>query len=99
MPQFSVKKPLTIFVAAIAVLVLGIVALVFMCVWYISIPCSIVGVILAGLAMNKAKAVGMKSGVAVAGVVCSCIALGLTIAIYLLAIIGLAELSSYAYYY
>lgn len=79
---------------AVASLVLGIVSLVMFCIWYITLPCGIVGLILGIVAMNKAKAVGMKNGMAVAGLVCSCIALGLMIMIYVLALIGLAELAA-----
>lgn len=60
-------------------MVLGIVALALFCVWYIALPCAIVGVILGGLALSKAKAAGAKNGMAVAGVVCSCVALGIAI--------------------
>lgn len=63
----------------IAGMVLGIIGLVLMCVFYIGIPCSIVGVILSGLASSKAKKVGAKNGMATAGIVCSCIALGFNI--------------------
>jgi len=77
---------------AITSMVLGIVALVFCCIWYLGIPCAIVGAVLGGIAYSKAKAVGMKSGMAVAGLVCSCIALGLNILVIILAAIGLASL-------
>ncbi len=60
-------------------MILGIIALVFMCVWYISVPCAIVGAILSGISGSKAKRVGMKNGMATAGLVCSCIALGLAV--------------------
>lgn len=72
----------------IAGMVLGIIGLVLMCFWYIGIPCAIVGVILSGLASSKAKKVGAKNGMATAGIVCSCIALGFN----LLWIIGLGAL-------
>ena len=80
---------------AIASMVLGIASLVFFCAWYIAIPCAIVGVILGALGMKKAKMVGMKSGMAVAGIVCSCIALAVTI-IYTI-IIAAAVSSAYGY--
>lgn len=85
----------------IAAMVLGILSLVFFCVWYIAIPCALVGVILGGVSASKAKQAGMKNGSATAGIVCSCIALGLAVLFVVLAIAGLAELSSYAnsYYY
>lgn len=63
----------------IAGMVLGIVALVLFCWWYVAIPCAIVGAILSGVALKKAQEVGKKNGMAVAGLVCSCIALGIAI--------------------
>ena len=68
---------------AIASLVLGIVAIVAGCLWYISVPCAIVGLIL-GIMANKVK----KTGMATAGVVLSIIALVLVI----LLLVGLGAL-------
>lgn len=68
---------------SITAMVLGIVSLVFCCVWYIAIPCAIVGLILGCIGNSKAKEVGMKSGMAVAGIVCSAIAIGLTLLLLL----------------
>ncbi len=76
----------------IAGMILGIISLVLFCIFYISIPCSIIGAILGGVGLSKAKAVGMKNGMATAGFVCSCIALGVTILFIILAIAGLTEL-------
>ncbi len=59
---------------AIASLVLGIVAIVGGCFWYLAIPCAIVGLIL-GVMANKVK----KTGMATAGIVLSIIALVLTV--------------------
>lgn len=58
----------------IASLVLGIISLVLFCVWYISIPCAVVGIIL-GVLQNKKNKIGM----ATAGIVCSIIALVLLV--------------------
>ena len=63
----------------IASMVVGIVSLVCICFGWICIICAIVGVALGGVALNKAKQAGVKNGMAVAGLVCSCIALGLCI--------------------
>lgn len=60
-------------------MVLGIVALVLFCMWYVAIPAAIVGAILSGVALKKAQDAGMKNGMATAGLVCSCIALGIAI--------------------
>lgn len=58
---------------AIASMVLGIVALVFSCcLWFISVPCAIVAVILAAVSLKGNK--GGK-GMAVAGLVCAIISL------------------------
>ena len=86
----------------IASMVVGIVSLVFLCIWYIAIPCAIIGVILGGISASKAKQVGRKNGTATAGIVCSCIALGLAILFVVLVAVGAAELvafaNSYSYY-
>ena len=76
----------------IASMVLGIISLVLFCIWYISIPCAIIGAALGGVALNKAKAVGMKNGLGTAGLVCSVIAIGLAILFIILVAIGLAEM-------
>ena len=77
---------------SIASMVLGIVSLALFCVWYLAIPCSIVGVALGGVAFNKAKEVGMKNAFATTGIVCSCVALGITLLILVLGLIGLSML-------
>lgn len=70
----------------VAGMVLGIISLVFCCcTLYISVPCAVIGLILSAVGMSKAKKAGMKNGCAVAGIVCSCIALALTILVYVLA--------------
>ena len=77
---------------SLTAMVLGIISLVFCCVWYISIPCAIVGLILGCIGNSKAKEVGMKSGMAVAGIVCSAIAIGLTLLLLLIAGAALASM-------
>lgn len=72
-------------------MVLGIISLVLFCILYISIPCSIVGAILSGVGLKKAKDAGMKNGMAVAGLVCSVIALGICIISWVLAAAAVAE--------
>lgn len=58
---------------AIASMVLGIVALVLSCCfYYISIPCAIIGVILAAVSLGGKKA---GKGMAIAGLVCSILSL------------------------
>ena len=80
----------------IASMVLGIISLVLFCVWYIAMPCAIVAAALGGVASSKAKAAGMKNGVATAGIVCSCIALGLALLFIILAAAGLASYGAFA---
>ena len=80
----------------VASMVLGIVSLVLFCIWYLAIPCAIIGAALGGVAQSKAKAAGVKNGMAVAGITCSCIALGVAILFLLLGIIGLASIGSFA---
>lgn len=58
---------------AIASMVLGIVALLLSCCfYYVSIPCAIIGVILAGVSLKGGKP---GRGMAIAGLVCSIISL------------------------
>lgn len=68
---------------SIAAMVLGIVAVVFCCVWYLSIPCAILAIIF-GIIGKKRDGKGM----AIAGLVLGIVA----IALYVLAIAGIASL-------
>lgn len=63
---------------AIASMVLGIVALVFFCIWYISIPCGILAIIFGILAI---KSTGR--GMAIAGLITGSIGFVLTILIFI----------------
>ncbi len=64
---------------AVASMVLGIVSLVLFCFAFLAIPCAIIGGALGGISLWKAKKAGVKSGMAVAGITCSCISLGILI--------------------
>lgn len=75
---------------AIAAMVLGIVAIVLCCIWYISIPCGIIAIVL-GILYNKK---GTKSGMATAGIVCGIIGIVLVVIIFALAAIGIAALGA-----
>lgn len=66
---------------SIASMVLGIVSIVLCCIYYISIPSSILAIIFGAIGMKK----GGK-GMAIAGIVCGIIGL----ALYILAVIGVA---------
>jgi len=70
---------------SIAAMVLGIVAVVFCCVAYISIPCAILALIFGFVGKKK----GGK-GMAIAGIVLGIVAIGL----YILAVAGLVTLFS-----
>ena len=70
----------------IASMVLGILSLVFFCVFWFAVPCAIVGAALGGAA--KSKAAGAPSGMATAGIACSCIALGLAVLFFVLVMAG-----------
>ena len=84
----------------IAGMILGILSLALFCVWYLSIPCGITGIILSAIAASKAKAAGVKNGMATAGIVCSSIAIGLAILFIILVVVGVvAATSSTSYYY
>lgn len=69
---------------AIASMVCGIVSLCLFCLWYISLPCAIVGLVL-GIVSMKKKAGGR--GMATAGVVTSIISLSLVI-IFIIGVSG-----------
>lgn len=75
----------------VASMVLGIISLVLFCIWYLAIPCAIIGAALGGIAMNKAKEVGMKNGLATAGLTCSCISLGVCLIYTLIFVIIIGE--------
>ena len=81
-PQQQYVDPRTVFITdgrtgregyAVAGMVCGIVGVVAFCAWMISIPCSIVGLVLSIAGLDS-----KNRGMAIAGAVCSIIALGLT---------------------
>jgi hypothetical protein len=72
-------------------MVLGIVSLVLFCFLYVSIPCAIIGAVLSGVGLKKAKDAGMKNGMAVAGLVCSLIALGICVVYWVIVAAAVAE--------
>lgn len=75
---------------AIAGMVLGIVSLALFCVYWLAIPCAIVGLILSIIGLKKSKVVGKGHGMALAGVITSIVALGLAILIIILIAVGVA---------
>lgn len=76
---------------AIASMVLGIVSLALFCVWYVAIPCAIIGLVLGVVANGKSsRGEAGGAGMAKAGMICSIVALGLAILITILAIVGIS---------
>ena len=68
---------------AIASMVLGIVGLVTFCIWFITIPCSLLAIILGTVAMRKIKSHKLKGqGMAIAGLVCGIIAMVVWVLIF-----------------
>lgn len=71
-------------------LVLGIISVICFCWWYVSIPTGIIAIIFSIAGKNDAG-----RGMGVAGMVLGIIGLVLCIALYILAIIGVAALGAY----
>jgi Domain of unknown function (DUF4190) len=80
---------------AVASMVLGIIALVLFCVWYVSIPCAIVAIVLGVMARGKAqRGEASGRGMATAGLTCGIVALVLDILLLILAIVGFSMFGS-----
>ncbi|MBQ6381280.1 MAG: DUF4190 domain-containing protein [Clostridia bacterium] len=80
---------------SIAGMVCGIVSLVFICTTWGSLIPAIVGVVLSAIGFSKAKKAGVKSGMATAGIVTSCVAIGIDIiASTIMTIVGFSALES-----
>lgn len=69
---------------AIASLVLGIIALILCCIWYISIPCAVLSIIFCIVSKKSGP-----NGMATAGLILSIIALIIAILFVILIILGL----------
>ncbi len=70
-------------------LVLGIISVVCFCWWYVSLPCGIIAIIFSIAGKNYGG-----RGMGIAGMVLGIIGLVLCLAIYILAILGVAALAS-----
>ena len=81
----------------IAGMVVGIVSLVLTCLFYFSLPAAITGAILSGVSLSKSKAVGAENKMAVAGLVCSIIALGIALIFVVIMIMSIVAVSAFAY--
>jgi hypothetical protein len=68
---------------AVAGMVLGIVSLVLVCLWFISLPCAIVGLCLSAAGKGRARETNSGGGMAVAGIALSCVTLALLLIILL----------------
>ena len=73
---------------AVASLVLGIIGIVIFCLWYLSLPCAIVGLILGVTSKNR---VG-RNNISTAGIVCNIVALSLVGLLLLFAFIGYTDM-------
>lgn len=69
---------------SIAALVLGIVSLVFFCIWYISIPCGILAIIFGILSLKSTR-----RGMSIAGLITGSIGVVVSIILTILVVIGL----------
>lgn len=78
-----------------ASLVLGILSLVFCVNFFVSIPMSIVGLVLGCNSRSRAKTVGMKNATATAGIVCCIVALALTALIWVYMIVFTSAFTVY----
>jgi hypothetical protein len=74
-------------------MILGIVSCALFCIWWLSLPSAVVGLVLSILGKNKAKQQGTATGMATAGMILSIIALGLAIVIMIAALAGFAMFS------
>lgn len=81
---------------AVGGMVLGIVSTVLSCIWFLAIPCGIVGCALSAVGLRKAKQRnGSGHGMAVAGVVLSIIGVLLAILFVILAFVVEAEMMEF----
>jgi hypothetical protein len=79
---------------AVAAMVLGIVALALFCLWYVSIPCGIVAIVLGVVARRRvAEGTGGGRGMATAGLICGVISIVLALLILALIAAGVTWLS------
>lgn len=84
----------------IAGMIVGIASLVYSFVFYIAIPAAITSLILSGISLNKAKQAGVTNKMPVTGIVCSIIALVLSVLfLILLGSIWIELIEEFAVYY
>ncbi len=96
MPPMPVTAPVPGKALGIAGMVLGIVSLVLCCLlWYLTLILSIPGLILSCIGLSKAKKENVPNGMAVAGIVCSAINIGVNIIFIVLVALSVASLGFY----
>jgi hypothetical protein len=79
---------------AIAGFVLSLISLVLFCLWFIALPCAIIGLILSAMGRGKAKQTGAGGGLATAGLVLACITLAIWAILIILWVAGLYTIGS-----
>jgi len=75
---------------AVAGMVLGIVSLVLICLWPVSLPCAIVGLCLSVVGKNKARETNSGGGMAITGLVLSCVTLALLVILLVTFLMGIS---------
>lgn len=81
---------------SIASMILGIVSIIFFCIFYISIPSAAIGIALGIAGCIKANNTGIKNGYSIAGIICSAIGIFLSIVFLALIILNFSDFASYA---
>jgi ABC-type Na+ efflux pump permease subunit len=71
-------------------MVLGIVGLVLICVWFVSLPCAIVGLCLSVVGKSRSKVTNTGGGMAITGIVLSCVTLVLLVAVFVMFLTGMS---------
>ncbi len=61
---------------AVAGMVMGIVSLPAMCLWFLGVPCALIGIILSVIGKKRSRETGTGGGMATAGIVLSLVTIG-----------------------
>lgn len=76
---------------SIASMVLGIISILTLCIWWLCLILGVLAVSLGAVGIYKAKLVGAKSSLGVAGLVCGCIGIGVMLILYILAYVAAVD--------
>jgi hypothetical protein len=88
-PEYYTPSPPKGSGLAIAAMVLGIVALVLSCFWFVSIPCAILAVVFGVIGKSRAdRGEASGRGMAIAGITCGIVALVIDLLIIAMIIVG-----------